>query len=307
MSKCMIFGASNIDIFGKSNKKLKAYDSNIGKIEVTAGGVARNVAESLSKLGVEIEFITSIGGDINGDIVKHNLTNLGISHKFSKEFETSQSSSMFIANEVGEMQVAISHMEIYDQLEVSHIKDNFEEFNKGDLIVLDTNFSEEVVCHVLENAKVPVFVDTISNAKATKIKNHLEKITYIKPNHLEIEVLTGIKVNNFETGKEACEKLLDKGVKNVFLTIGENGAIAMNKDECHFEQIYRTTVENASGAGDSFVAGAVYGILENMPLGEILTVASACASLCVEVKEVSRKDFSKKILFERIDKIKERR
>ncbi len=299
MSKCIVVGGCNVDIFGKSSKAIIPADSNIGKIGIFAGGVGRNIAENIARLGESTQMLSALGNDANADFLRNNLTSLGIDYSLSENMEISSSCYMFIADNTGEMQLAVSDMEIYDVATRSMLEGKFDEINKNKILVLDTNFSQDVIDCVFENVKIPIFVDTVSTKKAEKIKKHLSKITYIKPNALEAEVLTGICVKDEDSAIKACKKLIESGVECVFLTLSEKGGIAMTRNEIAKAAIFETVVVNATGAGDSFVGGAVFGILQGASLPDILNYAMASASICVESQDTISKNLTKENLLAR--------
>ncbi|RKX80638.1 MAG: kinase, partial [Spirochaetes bacterium] len=72
-----LIGAANIDIQGFSSNLIIARDSNPGSIEFCAGGVSRNIAENLSRLGVSTELISAIGGDPNGELILSSCRDCG--------------------------------------------------------------------------------------------------------------------------------------------------------------------------------------------------------------------------------------
>ncbi|MFI3128581.1 MAG: carbohydrate kinase family protein [Bacillota bacterium] len=299
MSKCIVVGGCNVDIFGKSIGKIIPADSNIGKIGIFAGGVGRNIAENIARLGESTQMLSALGNDANADFLRNNLQSLGIDYSLSENMEISSSCYMFIADNTGEMQLAVSDMEIYDVATRGMLLGKFDKINQNEILVMDTNFSQDVIDCVFENTTIPIFVDTVSTKKAEKIKKHLSKITYIKPNALEAEVLTGIAVTDEVSAIKACEKLIESGVKCVFLTLSEKGGIAMTKDEVAKAEIFKTEVVNATGAGDSFVGGAVFGILQGASLAEILNLAMASASICVESQDTISKNLTKANLLAR--------
>ncbi|MFI3167457.1 MAG: carbohydrate kinase family protein [Bacillota bacterium] len=296
MSKCIVVGGCNVDIFGKSNGEIIPADSNIGKIGIFAGGVGRNIAENIARMGEETQMLSALGNDANADFLRNNLSGLGIDYSLSESMEISSSCYMFIADNKGEMQLAVSDMEIYDIATAKMLEGKFDKVNQNEILVLDTNFSQDVIDCVFENTTIPIFVDTVSTKKAEKIKKHLSKITYIKPNALEAEVLTGIKVEDEESAIKACDSLINQGVKCVFLTLSEKGGIAKTKDEFVKSEIFKAQTVNTTGAGDSFVGGAVFGILQGASLSKILNYAMAAASICVQSQDTISKELTREKL-----------
>ena len=112
-----IVGGANIDITGTSFFLLNPNDSNPGKITTSLGGVGRNIAENLSRMGIHVEFITTLGGDYYSRDIEKSCERLNISLKYSqKAAEKSTSTYLCINDKHGEMQLAISDMEIYNNI-----------------------------------------------------------------------------------------------------------------------------------------------------------------------------------------------
>lgn len=68
MSEVYVIGGANIDIIGKCNQALIPYDSNIGHVTQSFGGVGRNIAENIARLGFSTHFISALGNDAGGKI-----------------------------------------------------------------------------------------------------------------------------------------------------------------------------------------------------------------------------------------------
>ena len=78
-----LIGAANIDIQGFSSSTLINRDSNPGRIEFCPGGVSRNIAENLSRLGIRTEVISAVGGDPNGTLILDSCKSCGIGTDYS--------------------------------------------------------------------------------------------------------------------------------------------------------------------------------------------------------------------------------
>ena len=74
----LLIGGSNVDYIATSRDKLQKRVSNIGEVSISFGGVMRNIAENLARLGNKIDFITAIGEDANGKEMRNELIKLGI-------------------------------------------------------------------------------------------------------------------------------------------------------------------------------------------------------------------------------------
>jgi len=110
-------GGANIDIHGKSNKALRGKDSNPGTVHTSAGGVARNVAENLARLGVDCRLISAIGDDHYGQMLMRLCREAGIDMQYVQEFASAATSTyLSVLDDTGDMPVAVADMSIIDNL-----------------------------------------------------------------------------------------------------------------------------------------------------------------------------------------------
>ncbi|CAD5111092.1 DgyrCDS439 [Dimorphilus gyrociliatus] len=108
---------------------------------------------------------------------------------------------------------------------------------------------------------------------------------YFCPNETETEILTGIKAIDRESIQAACNALLDKGCKNVILTMGDQGAAFCSQNNRTVENVTveKVKVVDTTGAGDSFIGSLAF-YLSNMPhlsLSEIVKRCCRIASVSV--------------------------
>lgn len=284
-----IIGGANIDIIGKSYNSLVASTSNPGEVQLSLGGVGRNVAHNLCNLGVHSHLITAIGKDLYGTKLLTECKEIGIGIDHSLILE-GDNTGLYLAvlDEKGEMVTAIAQMDIFDNIDREFLKSNEYFLQEARVIVIDTNISKDAIAYVAEFAKeqnIPLFLDTVSAVKAEKVKDCIGLFHTVKPNLLELELLTSKEINNEEDIKVAAEILLEKGVKEVVVSLGEDGAFYHDGSYHGRVKGFDVEVKNTTGAGDAFVAGLVYGTLQEKSLKEKVILALGCGSLTVGTYE----------------------
>jgi ribokinase len=90
-------------------------------------------------------------------------------------------------------------------------------------------------------------------------------IYLIKPNEHEVHMLSGVTVTDFETAKQAAEKLKAKGIENILITHGVNGAYLFTKDNAKhipIPDVQDSDEKDETGCGDQTMA-ALVAALEN--------------------------------------------
>lgn len=278
-----VIGGSNMDILGFPDGSLKLMDSNPGKVKVSLGGVGRNISENITKLGIETKLITALGDDLYGKKILDECKISGIDMSNSLVLKNASSSTyLSVMDETGDMKVAIAHMDIIDQLDIGFIRQNDLVIKNSKCIVVDTNLKQEVLEYLLTTYKdKEFFLDTVSTTKAMKIKDSIGYFHTIKPNKIEAEQLSGIKIDTDEDMERAIKYFLDKGVKNVIVSLGERGVAYGNSDKIGYLKNQPVEVVNATGAGDAFIAGLVYAHMNNLDIEDACKHSMAAAMMAL--------------------------
>lgn len=301
-----IVGGANMDIQGFPNNKLIPHDSNPGKVKMSLGGVGRNIAENLVKLGVETKLITAIGNDIYGNKILDEARNIGLDMEESLIMEgQSTSNYLSILNETGDMEVAISHMDIFDKITTDFIASKKHIIENSKVCVIDTNIPKEVIEYMLTSYKgVEFFLDTVSTTKCQKVKDLIGYFNTVKPNKIEAEILTGVKIEKDEDLERAADCLLNKGVKNVYISLGDKGLFYSNGIESGKIQTPKIKVVNATGAGDAFVAALVYSRLKEFSIEYAGKFAMATSILAISHENTINPNMSAENVNNKMEELK---
>lgn len=282
----VVIGAANTDIGGTPYKPLIPGDSNPGVIKMSYGGVGRNIAHNLSKLGVDVELVTAAGDDTLGLEMLKNCEMIGVDTSLSVVVPGASSSVyLFINDEEGEMELALSHVDIVNNITPEYIESISDVINQAAVAVADCNLSQETLFKLKEICEVPLYVDTVSVSHADKIKGHLDGIDTLKPNLLEAEFLSDMKIESEYECLEAARALIDQGVRRVFISMGPDGMLAADKDHAFMVDRYPVHVKCTTGAGDSAMAAIIWSSLneEGDGLTEPAMAANAAASATISV------------------------
>jgi len=289
-----------MDIVGFPNENLVPHDSNPGKVKLSLGGVGRNIAENLVHLGVSTKLISAIGDDMYGKKIMEHANTIGLDMKNSMVLgQRPTSTYLAILDEKGDMHAAISQMEIFDELTIDFIQSQRQVIENSRICVIDTNMPEIVISYVLDNFKnTDFFLDTVSTAKAMKVKECIGSFHTIKPNKMEAELLSGMTI--FGTGdlRKTSEYFLKKGVRRVFITLGEDGVFFNDGHTAKLIPSPKVDVVNATGAGDAFIAALAYCHFNNIPTEDSARFAIGTAILALSYEETINPNISK----ENVDK-----
>eukprot|EP01098_Paradermamoeba_levis_P001878 TRINITY_DN1215_c0_g1_i1.p2 TRINITY_DN1215_c0_g1~~TRINITY_DN1215_c0_g1_i1.p2 ORF type:complete len:235 (-),score=84.08 TRINITY_DN1215_c0_g1_i1:225-929(-) len=105
---------------------------------------------------------------------------------------------------------------------------------------------------------------------------------YICPNETEAEVLTGVKVSDIKSAEEAAKKLLEKGAKNVLMTLGSNGALLVNSNHSTHIPTEKVQAVDTTGAGDCFLGSFAFFLASGNSVEESIKKANLIASISVQ-------------------------
>ena len=300
-----IIGGANVDIIGLPYKKLRMKDSNPGKTTISLGGVGRNIGENLSRLGVNTKIITVLGNDIYGRLLMEECKKINLDISESLILENGNTSTyLAILDEYGDMELALSSMDIIERMDIHFIKEKQAIIENSNICILDTNIPTAVLEYMVTNFNIDFFLDTVSTTKAEKAKHILGHFHTIKPNKLEAEILSGMPINNMEDLKNAAGYFVRKGVKRVFITLGEKGVYYFDGEKEKYMSSPNVEIANATGAGDAFMAALGYSYLNNLDIENTLKFSIATSIVTLESEYTINPNISVKNINNRIEELK---
>ena len=282
----VVVGGVTVDIGGRSNAKLVAADSNPGRVSVSLGGVGRNIAHNMTLMGLDVKMLTAMGEDVYGNRIDESCRTLGIDvSRALRVSDCATSTYLYIADEAGEMAMALSDMEICDRITPGYLSANQQVLLNARVIVADTNIPAETLVYLAENCTAPIFCDPVSTIKAEKLRPILSKIHTLKPNRLEAELLSGVAIHSKSDAETAAKALLDKGVQRVFLSMGGDGMYAATAREQLWMDNIPGNMVNTTGCGDAVMAALVWAWMNDLDLKETVKAGLAAGAITMESSE----------------------
>ncbi|TVQ26024.1 MAG: kinase [Spirochaetaceae bacterium] len=264
----VVIGGANIDIQGYPHGRLRRHDSNPGNVEITPGGVGRNIAENLARLGLPVRLITAVGNDDAGRLIIRGASQAGVDCSATRVVaEEPTATYLAVLDADGDMDVAIIQSRVHARLDSGYLEQHHSQIESADLIVLDTNLEEALLQYLCRTyGHLPIFIDPVSVVKARKLIPILSGIHTVKPNDLEAESLTGINCRDEDGCKAAAAALCEQGVKNVVISRGSDRLVCADETGVYGVPALRCPVVSTTGAGDAFMTGLVYGYLTGTQL-----------------------------------------
>lgn len=306
--RCAVVGAANIDIGGFPAGLAAMRDSNPGRIRVSAGGVGRNIACNLARMGASVRLVTALGGDAFSDVVRADCARAGVGLEDALVFpDAATSTYLFIADTAGDMQLAVNDMAVCARLTPEALESRLQALNAMDVVVLDANLPEDTLAWLSARVRAPLIADAVSAAKARRLLPALPRLRAVKPNALEAGALTGVPVHDRASAEAAARRLVGMGVQRAFITLGERGVCCADAERVIFIPGAPVRMENATGAGDAFTAALAWAEAGGLDLRLSAVAGLAAASLAVEAAEAVNPNLTPAALRARAEAIAEGR
>ena len=284
-SVCVI-GGINIDFISTVKSMPKAGETIVGNdFVVTPGGKGANQAVACGRLGLKTSMIGRVGNDTFADQLISNLNDEKINTDgITKDKNTHTGIATIILDENGENSIIQTPGANYlcGDDELNYLKSKISEF---DLVVLQSEIPINIslsAAKIAKNANKLIIWDP---APANELPDEAYKyIDYLIPNQTEAQTLSGLDdVLNDKQALEASKIFLDKGVKNVIITMAEQGAFGYNGKESYFIDIPNDIkVIDSVAAGDAFSGGLSLGISEELEFEKLIIYGVLSGSIAVQ-------------------------
>jgi pseudouridine kinase len=288
IARIACFGAAHVDHRARALGPVRLGTSNPVAMRHGPGGVARNVAESLTRLGCDVALVTRLGNDPAGDRVLAALAVLGTDlSQVSRSATAETAGYTALIEPTGEMAIALADMAIYEELTPAVVGPAASALTGRTIWFLDANLPAATLEHLLAHkpAGTIAAVDAVSVAKAERLRGLLARIDLLIVNRDEATFLSGRAIRAPLDVCEAAHRLRVAGVGAVIVNLGGQGAFAADDQLFDFFAPLKTAVVDVTGAGDGMAAGVVYGLSAGRALAEAMVLGQANAALAVESAE----------------------
>lgn len=289
----VVVGGVNVDIGGRSSAPLVPGDSNPGAVKVSLGGVGRNIAHNMRLLGLDVKLLTAYGDDLNGQRFVSSSAELGLDISRALEVKGMPTSTyLYLTDPCGEMVLAVSDMTVCEKITPEYLSACLPVLQGAQAVVVDANIPQEALCYLAQHCTAPIFADPVSTAKAGKLLPILSRVHTLKPNALETELLTGIRPDTDEALSQAARALLAQGVKQVFLSLGERGIYAADREQQLLLPTLPGKMVNTTGCGDAALAALVWAHMEGLDLRDTALAALAAGAITMESPQTIHPDLT---------------
>jgi pseudouridine kinase len=300
----LVIGSSGLDLVGRSFENLQPGTSNPGQLRVSPGGVARNVAENLVRLGLNVKLITAVGDDRQGQQILQETRSVGINIEHCLQIPNHPTGSyLAILDEQGNLHLGIDDMRISDSITSDYLVEKGSLFHEAAAVFLDANLPEKSLRTAIlqaQRAGIPIAADPTSAKLAPRLQPFLEKLWLITLNEKEAETICTHPVPHADRDQviDAAKHLVNEGVEIAIIAMAEFGVgYATTESSGHIPAI-KTDVVDPTGAGDALSAAVIFALMNDIPIDEAVRLGVSAAALTLRSSGTVAQDLSLERLYE---------
>ncbi|MCA0432361.1 MAG: carbohydrate kinase family protein [Proteobacteria bacterium] len=274
MSDVVVVGGANIDIKAKSIEANRLGTSNPGVVVTSPGGVGRNIAHNLARLGAKVDLISVVGQGAHGAAILDMTRDAGVDMSGVVTAPISTGTYVALLDHDGELITALNDMRAVEMITPEMVRSNEARLHGAHYVVADCNLRTDTLVTIAEMVGPKLIIEPVSVPKSEKLLKALarQQVLLASPNFDQMEHLSGTR-----DIYEAISFLHRKGLRNAVLHAGPEGAfVSDGKEVEHVAAQPPERIVDVTGAGDAAVAGLVFGLLQ----GDSLVDAAARGQVC---------------------------
>lgn len=283
MKTVVVVGSSNMDLVARAPRIPVIGETLTGTdFFMVPGGKGANQAVAAARLGAEVVFIAKLGNDIFASKSLDNFKSVNINTKYIEQLDGVPSGIAVIAVDDQGHNIIIVVPGANARLMPEDVNRAESDIASAGVVVAQLEIPVETVeraAEIAQKHKVPFILDP---APARPLSDELlGMVGILKPNEIEAETITGIRVVDAASAAAAANALLAKGVKTVITTLGEKGFVIADRNGMDFVAGNRVRAADSTAAGDAFTGALAFGLANGQSVKDAAVYANAVAAVSV--------------------------
>jgi ribokinase len=288
----LVVGSLNADLVVRSPRFPQPGETLSGEdLQVIPGGKGANQAVAAARLGANVSMLGCVGRDNFGDFLLDNLKSNNVDSHLIQRDDSSTGTAIIVVDESGQNSIVLSagangKVSLLDVEHASFPDPSTRSGRRFSLLLLQLEIPTPIVLSAAKLAKENNVQVILNPAPAKELPDELISLAdFIIPNETELSLLTGMEVDDIPSTEKAAKKLLERGAKNVIVTLGSNGALIVTPELLEHIQPFKVDVVDTTAAGDAFIGGFATKLLESTsslanPQEQVLALQNAVRYGC---------------------------
>ncbi|MDV6373592.1 carbohydrate kinase family protein [Deinococcus arenicola] len=305
MAQIIAIGGANMDLKVQTLAPATYGTSNPGRAAQTPGGVARNVAENLARLGVRVALLSAVGTDALGDGLLRQTAGAGVDVSPTLRLpDHATGTYTAVLDSGGELLIAVAAMEIMAVLTPAALAECGGILQGAVYIVADGNLPPDTLLSLLAQAEGRVVFEPVSVPKAARLLGALDAghaPWAVTPNLAELAALVGATVpDEVSAIRAAALNLHGRGVEVVWVRRGVRGSMLSVAEKAWELPAFSADVVDVTGAGDAMLGAFLAALLAGEMLPDAAREGHAAAALTVESPQTVVPDLTREAVRARL-------
>ncbi|SCI83724.1 Ribokinase [uncultured Clostridium sp.] len=282
MKKICVIGSLNMDLVVNVENMPKKGQTLIGSdFKEVPGGKGANQAVAMARLGGDVTMIGKVGTDSFGQTLIDALKNNNVDTTYVHKENGPTGVAMITVDKNAENAIVVAPGANF-KVSKNDIDKNIEAIKGSDIVVVQLETPLDTIKYTLKKAKEFGKYTILNPAPAVKLEDSIiENVDLLTPNETELEILSGVSINNEDDILDAAKTMIEKGVKELIVTLGSKGSLYINKDKSMFKKSYKVEAVDTTAAGDSYTGALSVAFSKNEDIETAMDFASRVGALCV--------------------------
>lgn len=281
--KIVVIGSLNYDIILKSSRLPERGETMpVNNASFSAGGKGANQAVQAAKLGVPAYLVGCVGEDAQGAYLLQTASTYGVNtERVSMVSDVSSGMGVISALDDGSVFASIVRGANY-AVTKEHIDAAESLLREAAIVILQMEIPTEINAYAIQKAKACGCKVILNAAPAMEMpERYLQMCDIIVVNEVEAAFYLKTELSSIDEAKIGAAKLADSYDADIIITLGKAGAVVSDGGNITFLPAKEVKAIETTGAGDSFIGGVGYALMEGMSLTDACKFATACSAITV--------------------------
>ena len=282
MKKICVIGSLNMDLVVNVDTMPKPGQTIIGSnFKEVPGGKGANQAVAMARLNGNVSMIGKVGEDGFGQTLINSLKNDKVDTTYIQTAKGATGVALITVDKNAQNSIVVSPGANFEVKE-DDIDNNIEAIKNSDIVVLQLETPLNTIKYALNKAKELNKYTILNPAPAVKLDDEIIKnVDLLTPNETELEIISGVSIETEEDIQKAAQIMIEKGVKELIVTLGSKGSLYINKEKSMFKKAYKVEAVDTTAAGDSYTGALAVALSQDKNIEDAMDFASKVGALSV--------------------------